>query len=231
MDARTAKAWAGWLIAGLTLTGCASTGSSSSLTRPTATIPTRANPTPTAAQPTAAAPANGSAWGKQPVVSSTRTPIDAGAPAAPMGTAPAFTNQPTNSIGPTGGITPPPAPNPGATSSAPAGTPAGTTGGLSPLPGAQSMNSLNTGTPVTAAPTLGQQVVVSLPHGSDSPTTRTSLTVPRAVVEEPTTAASPPMPAAPGVEMAVPSAPVPTMAPVPVVLPSPPAPPPTKALP
>jgi hypothetical protein len=88
------------------------------------------------------------------------------------------------------------------------------------------LNSLNGNTPVAAAPPrdVGAQLAANLPRAGDGPTTRTSLTVPRAVAEEP--AGAPAMPVAPNLELAVPPPPVPTMAPAPVVLQSPAPPPP-----
>lgn len=226
MTTRTVGAWAAFVVAAGSLTGCTGGGGNSNYIRPNpAAAPKPA--APAVAQPTAAAPANGSAWGRQAqpaVVPAARTPGDPSALAAPTGNTPQFNSQPTGGITPSGGIAPP-APLPAATNVPAATAPAPGTSTSNLLPSGSSLNSLNAGTPVGAAPAPARQVAVNAIRPAE-PGTRVSVKEPAPAAAPATTddppAALPPMPpAAPGSELPVqPPKPITDLSPLaPVTLP------------
>jgi hypothetical protein len=175
------------------------------------------------AQPTAAAPANGSAWGRQ-AQPAARTQGDPSALAAPTGNTPQFNNQPTGGITASGGIAPP-APLPGTAAPPAPASPAPGTSTSNLLPTGPSINSLNAGTPVSAAPAPApaRQVAVNAVRTTEPPA-RVSVQPPPAPASEDTPAAPPPMPAAiAGSELpTTPPQPITQLSPLPpVLLPSP----------
>jgi hypothetical protein len=167
------------------LTGCTGTGGNSNFVRPNAATPRLTPPT------AAAAPANGSAWARQPAATGAKPPGDPSALANPTGNTPQFNVQPTGGMTPAGGLAPPTA-LPAAPTPAATGLPTGpTTSNL--MPTAPSINSLNAGTPVSAAPVPARQVAANAIR-TPEPTTRMNPTPPAAVEEPP--APAPPIPPA-----------------------------------
>jgi hypothetical protein len=224
MTTRTVGAWAAFVVAAGSLTGCTGAGGNSSYLRPNPAAAPKLTP-PAATQPTAAAPANGSAWGRQQAQpATTRTQGDPSALAAPMGNTPQFTNQPTGGITPSGGIAPPAA-LPGTTAPPTPAAPASGTSTSNLLPTGPSINSLNAGTPVSAAPAPApaRQVAVNAVRTGEPPA-RVSVQPPAAPAPEDSPVAPPPMPPAlSGSELpATPPQPITQLTPLPpVMLPTP----------
>jgi hypothetical protein len=183
MRTGTVATWAGFVLSALSTTGCM--GGNQNVRQP-------ATPLKNVSPATAAAPANGSAWGRQSPPAAAKSAGDSSALANPTGNTPQFNVQPTNGITPTGGLAPPAlvpaAPSPAAGIALPT---VPSTSNL--IPTAPSMNSLNGGTPLGAAPAPARQVAANAARPADT-ATRVSVPQPAAAVtDEP----SGPLPAIP----------------------------------